>query len=115
MAWGIPGHHPAPRHSTRHRFVNARETLTEKRPRSCNSLYFIADNYLDFWYWYIDPACSLIVQEKGALLFERTITPHLAEFLSKPAFERVCRQWLWRQVAKELLPEGAHFTDVGAW
>jgi uncharacterized protein len=90
--------------------------ITEKRQsRSRNSLYFLADNYLDFWYRFIDPARSLIAQEKGAQLLERTIAPNLDEFLSKPAFERASRQWLWRQVAAETLPEGVHFTDVGTW
>ena len=90
--------------------------ITEKRQaRSRNSLYYLADNYLDFWYRFIDPARSLIAREKGKQHYENTIAPHLGEFLSRPAFERACRQWLWRQVATDALPEDLHFTEVGTW
>ena len=90
--------------------------ITEKRQsRSRNSLYYLADNYLDFWYRFIDPARSLIARERGSKLYDDTIAPALDEFLSKPVFERACRQWLWRQVEADALPESLSFTDVGVW
>ena len=90
--------------------------VTEKRQsRSRNSLYYLADNYLDFWYRFIDPARSLIARERGERLYDETIAPALDEFLSRPGFERACRQWLWRGVEADALPEGLSFTDVGTW
>jgi hypothetical protein len=94
-----------------------RETpITEKRqPRSRISLYYINDNYLDFWYRFVDPARSLVVQDMGLHVWNRLISPHLNEYISRPTFERACRQYLWRAMRKGALPEDLHLTDVGCW
>jgi AAA+ ATPase superfamily predicted ATPase len=90
--------------------------VTERgRTRSRNSLYFIADNYLHFWYRYIDPARGLVARGLGDRIWETSIAPTLNEFISKPAFERVSRQYLWRAMAREALPAGLSFNDVGSW
>lgn len=90
--------------------------VTEKRqPRSRNALYFVADNYLDFWYRFVDPARSLVAQEMGAAVWERFIAPHLHEYISRPAFERACRQYLWRAFRVSALPDDLRFTEVGTW
>jgi len=96
--------------------------ITERgQARSRNSLYFLADNYLDFWYRYVDPSRSLIVRGLGARLWEQTIAPSLSQYVSRPAFERACRQFLWRVLASASPPEavsplaGLGFTEVGTW
>ena len=90
--------------------------LTEKRQtRSRNSLYFLADNYLDFWYRYVDSARSLVAQEQGRRIWEQTIAPTLQEYVSRPAFERACRQYLWRGLQAGVLPPDLDFADVGTW
>ncbi len=96
--------------------------ITERgQARSRNSLYFLADNYLDFWYRYVDPARSLIVRGLGARLWEQTIAPSLSQYVSRPAFERACRQFLWRVLASEARPASVAplaetgFTEVGTW
>src|SRR5579871_222558 len=90
--------------------------VTERRrPRSRNSLYFLADNYLDFWYRYVDPARSLIAQDMGEHVWERLIVPTFQEYISRPVFERACRQYLWRALAQGALPAELQFTDVGSW
>jgi uncharacterized protein len=64
--------------------------VTEKRQtRSRNSLYYVADHYLNFWYRFVDPARSLVAQGLGEQVWERSIAPNLAEYVSKPAFEWV--------------------------
>ena len=88
--------------------------ITEKRQaRARNSLYFLADNYLDFWYRFVDPARSLVSQELGGQVWERQIAPHLHAYLSRPTFERACREFLWRSLRGGTLPPGLHFSDVG--
>jgi uncharacterized protein len=90
--------------------------VTEKRQtRSRNSLYYVADHYLNFWYRFVDPARSLVAQELGKQVWERSIAPRLAEHVSKPAFEWACRDYLWRMMRLGTLPNGLHFSDVGTW
>ncbi len=90
--------------------------VTEKRQaRSRSSLYFLADHYLDFWYRFVDPARSLVAQELGGQVWERRIAPALHEYVSRPAFERACRDYLWRSLRAGALPAGLHFADVGTW
>ena len=90
--------------------------LTEKRQaRSRNSLYFLSDHYLDFWYRFVDPARSLVAQERGAQVWANQIAPTLNEYVSRPAFERACRAFLWRSLRAEALPKDLHFADIGTW
>jgi uncharacterized protein len=90
--------------------------VTEKRlARSRNSLYFLADHYLNFWYRYVDPSRSLVAQGLGSRIWERSIEPSLQEFISRPAFEWACRQYLWRALAADRLPPSLSFADVGTW
>lgn len=90
--------------------------ITEKgQMRSRNSLYFVADHYLNFWYRFVDPARSLVAQGLGEQVWERSIAPNLAEYVSRPAFEWAARDFLWRLARGRGLPNGLHFTDVGTW
>lgn len=90
--------------------------ITEKRQtRSRNSLYYVADHYLNFWYRFVDPARSLVAQGLGEQVWERSIMPNLGHYVSKPAFEWACRDYLWRLARANALPSGLHFSDVGTW
>lgn len=98
----------------------AREVpLTEKRDaRARNSLYFLADSYLDFWYRFVDPARSLVARGLGQSLWERRIAPSLSAFVSRPCFERACRQWVWRALETGVVLPGdlaERIADVGTW
>jgi hypothetical protein len=90
--------------------------ITEKiNARSRSSLYIIADQYLDFWYRYIDPSRSLVARQMGAQLWNKVITPSLDHYISKPTFETMARQFLWRALTLGKIPEGLEFVDVGSW
>ena len=90
--------------------------VTERlQARSRNSLYYLADNYLDFWYRFVDPARSLLAQEMGQQVWDRAIAPNLHRYVSRPAFERACRDFLWRARRADALPADLHFTEVGTW
>ena len=90
--------------------------ITDKRsPRSRNSLYYLADNYLDFWYRYIDSNRSLVARGLGEKIWERSIEQSLQHYVSKPAFERASREYLWRALTYNRLPAELLFTDIGAW
>lgn len=90
--------------------------ITEKnQARSRNSLYFLADHYLAFWYRFVDPARSLVAQGMGQQVWERLIAPRFQEYVSRPAFEWACRQYLWRALRAVALPQDLYITDVGTW
>ena len=90
--------------------------ITESRSsRSRNSLYWIDDQYIDFWYRFVDPSRSLIARGIGERLWDNVIAPSLQEYVSKPTFERACREYLWRALMAGVLPDSLSFTDVGTW
>jgi AAA+ ATPase superfamily predicted ATPase len=86
-----------------------------RKPRSRTSLYSVADGYLAFWYRYVDPSRSLIARGLGGEVWERSIAPTFDEFVSKPTFERACRQYVWRARAAGAPPADLDFSEVGAW
>jgi AAA+ ATPase superfamily predicted ATPase len=95
--------------------VTRQVSVTDRKvPRSRRSLYWLADNYLAFWYRYVDPLGRLIVQDRGDLALAR-IKESFHEFVAIPPWEDVCRQYLWRALAREALPEGIEFTELGPW
>jgi AAA+ ATPase superfamily predicted ATPase len=88
--------------------------VTERSlPRSRRSLYYLADEYLNFWYRFVDPYSSVVARGMGRQVWAQHIAPNLSHFVSRPAFERACRQYVWRAVetGKLSLPVVA----IGAW
>ncbi len=67
--------------------------------RSKQSLYRIADPYLRFWFRFVLPSQDRLIDAEGAQrhLIKRVI-PQLDEFVSSPAFEEVCQQWLGHEL-----------------
>jgi hypothetical protein len=67
--------------------------------RSKQSFYRITDPYLRFWFRFVLPAQGRLADQEGA---ERhlhgRVLPQLDDFVSAPAFEEVCQQWLLRAV-----------------
>jgi uncharacterized protein len=90
--------------------------VTEMRQSgSRNSLYWLADGYLDFWYRFVDPSRSLIARGLGVRLWDQTIVPNLQQYISRPTFERACRQYLWRALDRGHLPTDLQLTEIGTW
>lgn len=90
--------------------------LTERKtPRSRNSLYFIADHYLNFWYQYVDPARSLVTRGLGDRIWKQVFLPTRRKFVSRPAFELACQQYLWKSLEANHLPKGLKFVETGRW
>jgi AAA+ ATPase superfamily predicted ATPase len=76
--------------------------------RSRQSFYRIVDPYLRFWFRFVLPYQDRLIDAGGT---ERHLTarvlPQLDEFVSSPAFEEVCQQWLLGEL------DGA--ASVGRW
>ncbi len=67
--------------------------------RSRQSIYRIADPYLRFWFRFVLPSQDRLIDAAGAKrhLLKRVL-PLLDEFVSAPAFEEVCQQWLRQEL-----------------
>lgn len=66
--------------------------------RSRQVFYRITDPYLRFWFRFVLPSEDRLIDRKGARRhLERRVLPQLDEFVSAPAFEEVCQQWLRRR------------------
>jgi uncharacterized protein len=70
--------------------------VTVRNPeRSRQSFYRITDPYLRFWFRFVLPAQGRLVDLEGAERHLRgRVLPQLDDFVSTPAFEEVCQQWL---------------------
>ncbi len=73
--------------------------VTVRNPeRSRQSFYRITDPYLRFWFRFVLPAQGRLADAAGARRhLEGRVLPHLDEFVSAPAFEEVCQEWLRRE------------------
>lgn len=84
------------------------------RQGSRTSRYWVADNYLAFWYRFLDPARSLLALGAEERVLE-WIHDAFDDFVSRPIFADVCRQFLRRALAAGRLPPRTEFDAVGAW
>lgn len=67
--------------------------------RSKQSFYRITDPYLRFWFRFVLPAQGRLADLDGPERHLRgRVLPQLDEFVSAPAFEEVCQDWLRREV-----------------
>jgi AAA+ ATPase superfamily predicted ATPase len=73
----------------------------------------IADPYLRFWFRFVLPNRTVLDHGADLQQFYRvTVEPSLDQFVSKPAFEEICRAWILFQSNAGLLPP---IERVGAW
>ncbi|EMA08316.1 ATP-binding protein [Haloferax denitrificans] len=92
------------------RLIERETPVTVSSPQSKRSLYRIADEFLRFWFRYVEPNRSSITEVPDIVL-EETILPDLQTHVST-VFERVCREVVWEAVRRdELEPYGT----VGRW
>ena len=75
------------------------------------AVWQVSDPLFRFWYRFVRPRQSLIERGLGNRATGRIVSA-LPEHMG-PVFERICRDWLWRQLAEGAIDFG--FTDVGRW
>ena len=80
-----------------------RETpVTERAPqKSKKGLYKIADNYIKFWFRFVQPNRSLIESGNADLVYEQMIAPNLSQYMGE-IFEEICRQYISRYWEEKL-------------
>lgn len=78
--------------------VRKEQPVTVRDPeRSRQSFYRITDPYLRFWFRFVLPAQGRLADAEGARRhLEGRVLPRLDEFVSSPAFEEICQEWLRR-------------------
>jgi len=87
--------------------------VTEKNPdTSKRGLYYIKDNFMDFWFKFVYPNRSAV--ETGDI--ERVMKKIRAGFIERHVsfvYENICRAHLWEIAASGNLP--CRFTEIGRW
>ena len=80
-----------------------RETpITERAPqKSKKGLYKIVDNYIKFWFRFVQPNRSLIESGNADLVHEQMIAPNLSQYMGE-IFEDICRQYISRYWEEKL-------------
>ena len=91
-------------------YIEKISPVTEHK-RSKKTIYKIKDNFMDFWFKFIYPNRSYI-EENNYKKFKEFLDIYFEKHVSF-AFEGVCREFLIRQNAKNLLP--AYLTKIGKW
>lgn len=75
------------------------------------AVWSISDQLFRFWYRFVRPRQTLIERGLGHTITQR-IVDALPDHMG-PVYERICRDWLWREQARGNLEFS--FTDVGRW
>lgn len=92
------------------RLLEREVPVTASSKKSKRSRYGIADEFLSFWFRYVEPNRSGIEQAPDAV-FEGTIEPGLSDHVAT-TFERVCREAIWMAIRTGELDT---YSEVGRW
>ena len=82
-------------------------SLLEKAPeKSKKGRYYLQDNFLNFWFRFVEPNKTLVELNEGNSLYQQKIEPLLADYMGS-IFEQVCKQYLlyYGREAGLLLPQ----------
>nr|WP_264822429.1 ATP-binding protein [Halocatena marina] len=93
------------------RLIEREVPVTAREKKSKRSVYRIADDFLRFWFRFVEPNRSGTEQAPQFVLEER-IVPELNRFVSK-TFEDICQELLWRLVTTDQLK--CSCDAIGRW
>ncbi|WP_256289492.1 ATP-binding protein [Halobellus inordinatus] len=92
------------------RLLNREVPITASGQKSKRSHYRVDDEFLRFWFRYVEPNRSSI-EEAPAMVFEGTIEPDLPTHVST-TFEDVCTEAVWELIRRG---EFDSYSAVGRW
>ena len=79
--------------------LERRSPFTVANPeRTRQTRYYIADNYLSFWFRFVLPNRSALEQGQARYVWQTKIVPQLSTYMG-PRFEELCRQYIRRHPA----------------
>jgi len=92
------------------RLIDREVPVTASAKQSKRSRYRVADEFLRFWFRFVEPNRSSIEEAPG-VVYDGTIEPNLPDHVAT-TFEDVCREAVWEAIRRgELGP----YSEVGRW
>lgn len=92
------------------RLIDREVPVTASRKKSKRSRYRVADEFLRFWFRYVEPNRSSI-QQAPDIVYDGTIAPDLPLHVAT-IFEDVCQEAVWKGIRRG---EFAPYSEVGRW
>jgi len=92
------------------RLLDREVPVTASAKQSKRSRYGVADEFLRFWFRFVEPNRSSIEEAPDHVL-EGTIEPQLSDHVAR-TFEEVCQEAVWEAIRQGELDT---YTDVGRW
>lgn len=92
------------------RLVEREVPVTASKKKSKRSIYRVADEFLRFWFRYVEPHRSGI-EEVPELVYEDTIKSDLPAHVAT-TFEDICKEVVWTAVRRGTLDR---YSEVGRW
>ena len=93
------------------RLIEREIPVTADRKKSKRSIYRVADEFLRFWFRFVEPNRSG-TEQNPELVLENEILPNLDGYVSE-TFEDVCREAVWKLSGSDEL-DGS-YSKVGRW
>lgn len=84
--------------------------VTASAKQSKRSRYRVGDEFLRFWFRFVEPNRSSI-EAAPTMVYDETIEPRLPDHVAT-TFEDICREALWTAVRRGELPP---YGDIGRW
>lgn len=74
--------------------VEREVSLSERAPeKSRKGRYYLQDNFLNFWFRFVEPEMTMIGLDRGEELYRQKIEPHLPAYMGR-VFEKVCQEYV---------------------
>ncbi|WP_281194170.1 ATP-binding protein [Halorubrum sp. F4] len=92
------------------RLIDREVPVTASAKKSKRSKYYVADEFLRFWFRYVEPNRSSI-EEAPNIVYENTIEPDLPNHVGE-TFEDICQEAIWEGIRQNEI-EG--YSEIGRW
>ena len=80
-----------------------RETPVTEGVSSRKTIYRLEDSMFLFWYRFVRPNMSGIIQNAGETIYEHVVKPNMSDYMGR-VFEDMCRQYLYHPQVYATLP-----------
>lgn len=80
-----------------------RETPITEGASSRKTIYRLEDSMFLFWYRFVRPNMSGIIQNAGETIYEHMVKPNMSDYMGR-VFEDMCRQYLYHPQVYATLP-----------
>lgn len=92
------------------RLIDREVPVTASAKQSKRSRYHVADEFLRFWFRFVEPNRSSI-EEAPEIVYDGTIKPNLPDHVAT-TFEDVCQEAIWEAIRRTELDS---YSEIGRW